>query len=308
MAALAPPVEELARLRDGTGTAARLLVKRDDGIAFAWGGNKVRKLEMVAAAALAEDADTLVTTGGLQSNHARVTAAFAARLGMRCHLVLNGDPPSQPRANALLDRLFGAEIEYVADRTARTAAVDAAVQRLRGEGRRPYAIPLGASTPLGAAAFAKAVFELLEQAPAPTAIVHSTSSAGTQSGLIAGCVLAGVDTRVIGVSADDPAGAIVQAVRTNLAGIEELLRLPAGALAHARIEVDDSQVGDGYGIPTPASAHALATLARLEALILDPVYTAKAMAGLLEYCRRGVFGIDDTVIFWHTGGQVAIFA
>ena len=206
LAAVATALEEAPRLRAAIGGGPRLLVKRDDAIGFAFGGNKVRKIRFVAADALARGADTLITCGGVQSNHARVTAAAAAKLGLHCILVVNGTPPDRLAANALLDRLLGAEVRYVASRGDRVAAMDAAAAALRRVGRRPYVIPLGASTPLGAAAFVHAVLELLDQSAPPDVIVHATSSGGTQAGLIAGCVLAGVRTRVIGISASPSAG------------------------------------------------------------------------------------------------------
>src|SRR4029453_13885056 len=144
------PVEELSRLRAALGRGPRLLVKRDDTIGFAFGGNKVRKMALVAADALAHDADTLITTGGVQSNHARVTAAAAAKLGLRCVLVVNGSAPERPTANAFLNRLLGAEVRYVPSREARAPAMEEAADELKRAGRRPYVIPLGASTPLGA--------------------------------------------------------------------------------------------------------------------------------------------------------------
>lgn len=176
------PLEELTRLRAALGGGPRLLVKRDDAIPFGFGGNKVRKLELVAAAALEAGADTLVTLGGIQSNHARATAATAARLGLRCLIIANGARPDRPTANALLDELLGADLEYIASRPERTAALSTALERLRAEGRRPFAIPVGASTPLGALGFARAVGELRAQAPAPDVIVHASSSGGTQAG------------------------------------------------------------------------------------------------------------------------------
>jgi 1-aminocyclopropane-1-carboxylate deaminase/D-cysteine desulfhydrase-like pyridoxal-dependent ACC family enzyme len=176
---------------------------------------------------------------------------------------------------------------------------------LRARGRRPAVIPLGASTPLGAAAFALAVGEMLQQVPAPEVILCATSSGGTQAGLIAGCTLYGLPTRIIGISADDPSAAIATAIRAILDGLEALLDAP-GAFAQATIEVDDRFVGDGYGIPTPASTEAIALAARTEALFLDPTYTAKAMAGLIARLRARE--LKGTVLFWHTGGQVGLFA
>ena len=302
------PVEELARLREALGGGPRLLVKRDDAIGFAFGGNKVRKMRLVGAAAAGEGADTLITCGGVQSNHARATAATAARLGMRCVLVANGAPPPRPTANALLDTLLGADIRYVADRSERVPAMESAAAELRREGRKPYIVPLGASTPLGAAAFADAVRELLAQIDPPDVIIHATSSGGTQAGLVAGCLLAGIHTRVIGISADDSAPSIAQTVTALVDGLAALIGVDTQRFRSAAVDVDDRFVGGGYGVPTDASREALSLAARTEALFLDPTYTAKAMAGLIARLRAGEFSARDTVLFWHTGGQVALFA
>jgi D-cysteine desulfhydrase len=302
------PIEELPRLRAALGGGPRLLVKRDDAIGFAFGGNKVRKMRLVAAEALARGADTLITAGGVQSNHARVTAAAAARLGLRAILVANGAAPARLTANALLDRLLGADVRYVASRAERARAMDAAAADERAAGRTPYVIPIGASTPLGAAAFALAIRELLDQIAAPDVIVHSTSSGGTQAGLVAGCALAGLPTRVLGISADEPAAALGAEVRGILDGLAALAGARADELAAAVIEIDDRFVGGGYGVPTRESQAALELTARTEAIFLDPTYTAKAMAGLIDYVRRGAFTSSQTILFWHTGGQVAVFA
>ena len=300
---LAPtPVEDLSRLNAG---AVHLLIKRDDAIPFGFGGNKVRKLRLVAAQAIAEGADTLITTGGVQSNHARATASVAAKMGLGCVLVVNGRVPAAFTGNALLDQLLGADVRFVANREVRAASMQHAADELRQAGKRPYIIPLGASTPLGAAAFALAVGELLEQIPPPDIIVTSTSSGGTQAGLVAGCRLHGVATRVIGISADDPAPAIAMTVRRILDGLEELLDA-RDAFTDAPIEVDDRFVGEGYGIPTAASTEAIELAARREAIFLDPTYTAKAMAGLIARLRAQE--LTGSVVFWHTGGQVGLFA
>lgn len=302
-----PPIDDLGRLRDALGCGATLLVKRDDVIPFGFGGNKIRKLQLVAAQALAEGADTLITTGGIQSNHARATASVAARMGLSCLLIANGTPPLRPTANALLDRLLGADVRYVASREARAPAMAMAAEELESLGRRPFIIPLGASTPLGAAAYALAVTELLTQIAPPDVIVVSTSSGGTQAGIVAGCRLHGLSTRVIGISADDPAPAIAREIQRILAGMEELLGCEQGTLAGAPVDVDDRFVGDGYGIATPESTEAIELCARREALFLDPTYTGKAMAGLIGRVRAGELP-GGTVMFWHTGGQVGLFA
>jgi 1-aminocyclopropane-1-carboxylate deaminase/D-cysteine desulfhydrase-like pyridoxal-dependent ACC family enzyme len=316
--AFAPtPIEELFRLKaEATSTGhrsfrlqaedLRILVKRDDAIPFGFGGNKIRKLQIVGAQAIAAGADTLITTGGLQSNHARATAAVAARMGLGCVLIANGTPQDKPTANALLDRLLGAEIRYVTSREARVPAMEQAASELRARGKTPFVIPLGASTPHGAAAYAAALGEILTQIAPPDVIVVATSSGGTQAGIAAGCALRNLHTRIVGISADDPAGAITGEIRRILGGMEELLGAPPGALADGPIEVDDTFVGGGYGVPTPASIEATELCARREALFLDPTYTAKAMAGLIARIRKRE--LQGTVLFWHTGGQVGLFA
>jgi 1-aminocyclopropane-1-carboxylate deaminase/D-cysteine desulfhydrase-like pyridoxal-dependent ACC family enzyme len=304
------PLQEAPRLRGVLGSEApRILVKRDDAIAFGFGGNKVRKLEFVLADALSSGADTLVTVGGIQSNHARATAAAAARHGLRCVIVANGAPPERPTGNALLNRLLGAEIEYIASREERARAVRYVLERLERAGRKAYHVPLGASTSLGALGFVAAVGELLEQGPAPDVIVHASSSGGTQAGLVVGVVLNGARTRVLGVSADDPATEIGSVVRNVVAGMGPLLGVDGDMLAgQCSITVDDTHVGDGYGAPTVASAEAQELAARTEALFVDHTYTAKALGALLSYVRTGRIKPEETVVFWHTGGQVGLFA
>jgi 1-aminocyclopropane-1-carboxylate deaminase/D-cysteine desulfhydrase-like pyridoxal-dependent ACC family enzyme len=302
------PVEELTRLRTALGGGPTLLVKRDDAIRFAFGGNKVRKMRVVGADAVAQGADTLITSGGVQSNHARVTAATAAKLGLRCVLVVNGAPPREPTANARLDRLLGADIRYVQSRDERAPMMETVAAEERTAGRRPYVIPIGASIPLGAAAFVQAIDELLEQIPPPDVILHASSSGGTQAGLIAGCALAGARTRIVGISADEPAAALGAQIRTILSGLPAVLGLDPHRFDNVSVDVDDSFVGGGYGVPTEASTGAIELLARTEALFLDPTYTAKAMAALIAYVRAGAFKPTDTLLFWHTGGQVGLFA
>jgi D-cysteine desulfhydrase family pyridoxal phosphate-dependent enzyme len=303
------PIDELTRLRAALGSSApRLLMKRDDLLSFAMGGNKVRKLEAVAAEAIAAKADALITCGGVQSNHARVTAATGAALGLRVVLVLNGAPSATPTANALLDRLFGAEIRLVATREARAPRMEAVAAELRAAGHRPFIVPLGASTPTGALGFARGVAEVVASGCRPQAVVAATSSGGTQAGLIAGSALLGLETRVIGVSADESATSLSRTVRHLLEAMAARLGAkPSRFGAEIQVEVDDGWVGEGYAVPTPASIEALELVARTEGILLDPVYTAKAMASLLARIRAGEFTSDQTVLFWHTGGQVANF-
>ncbi len=296
------PIQEMWRLRAHLGGGPRLLVKRDDAIPFGFGGNKVRKLEFVLPEALAAHADTLVTLGGLQSNHARATAAAAAKLGLRCVLIINGAPQNRPSGNALLDQLLGAQVEYISSRGERAGAVERVMSRLQSEGRKPYLIPLGASTPTGALGFAAAIDEMIAQGVRPDVIIHAGSSGGTQAGLVAGVVRNGLATRIIAVSADDPAASIASTV----CGI--VRDIPGCASFDGEIAVDDSMVGDGYGLPTDTSREAQQLLARTEALFVDHTYTAKAAAALIAHARDGRFSSDETVLFWHTGGQVGLFA
>ena len=306
---LPSPIENLARLRAELGVEHQILAKRDDAISFGFGGNKVRKLSVVVAQAVAEGADTLITVGGIQSNHARATAATAAKLGLRCHLVANGAKPDKLTGNALLDSLLGAEVEYVAARTDRAPTMHRIAERVRAAGGRPVEIPLGASTSAGAIGFVRAIGEMLEQGVRPDVIVHATSSGGTQAGILAGCVLHGLSTRVIGVSADDPAADVERTIRSIIAGMTELLGESLADVAReVAVEVDDTFVGGGYGVPTPASIEAQQLAARTEALFVDHTYTAKALAALIAYVRDGRIPGEATVLFWHTGGQVGLFA
>jgi 1-aminocyclopropane-1-carboxylate deaminase/D-cysteine desulfhydrase-like pyridoxal-dependent ACC family enzyme len=303
------PVDELGRLRAALGPSApRMLVKRDDLLSFGCGGNKVRKLQAVAAEARAAGADTLITAGGIQSNHCRVTAAAGAALGFRVVLVLNGTPPATPTANTRLDHLFGAEIRFVPSREAREQAMADAAEELTTAGRRPFVVPVGASTPTGAIGFARGVVELASAGVRPDVIVHASSSGGTQAGLIAGCALVGWRVRVVGVSADEPEATLQSVVGRLLDGIAARLGASPTSIGRDRpIEVDDGQVGEGYGVPTAASTEALELVARREGILLDPVYTAKAAAGLIARVRAGELHAGQTVLFWHTGGQVAFF-
>jgi 1-aminocyclopropane-1-carboxylate deaminase/D-cysteine desulfhydrase-like pyridoxal-dependent ACC family enzyme len=298
------PVEEMSRLRAVLGGRGipRLFVKRDDAIPFGFGGNKVRKLEFALAEAMACGADTIVTFGGVQSNHARATAAASAKLGLKCVLIINGAAQERPTANALLDRLLGAEVEYIPSRNERAEASERVMARLADRGRTPFLLPLGASTSVGALGFVNAVSELVAQGVRPDVIVHACSSGGTQAGLVAGAALHGLEARIIGVSADDPAADVTATVRRIIRGIDGLESF------NGEFDVDDTRVGDGYGIPTDASREAQQLFARTEALFVDHTYTAKAAGALISYVREKRFAPDQTVLFWHTGGQVGIFA
>jgi L-cysteate sulfo-lyase len=281
----APALSEYLGLRAGD-----LWVKRDDLTALV-GGNKVRKLEHTVGAALAEGADVLVTTGAEQSNHARATAAAAARLGLGCVLVLGGTPPATPTGNALLDRLFGAELVWTDD-LERTAGQ--VVERLRDAGRRPYRVPFGGSGPVGALGYREAADELLAQRPDLAHVVVAVGSGGTMAGLVAG-LGAG---RVLGVDV----GAVPDAAE-RVAGMVAALGAPADGL---RLRTD--QVGEGYGRPTDEARRSIHAAARLAGLVLDPVYTAKAFAGLYASVADGGIRPGEPTVFLHSGGLPGFFA
>ena len=300
------PVDRLTRLERLLGPdCPRLLMKRDDLLSFALGGNKVRKLQMIAAEASSAGADTLITCGAVQSNHARVTAATGAVLGWRVVLVLSGTPPETPVGNVRHDRLFGAELRFVTHRIERDEAMDVAAREVRSAGGTPFVIPLGGSTPTGAMGMARGVAELGLEGVKPDVIVHASSSAGTQAGLTVGCALMGNGARVVGMSVDEPANVLA-------ANVEDLVNRMATALGGRAatlsgphpVEVDDTQVGGGYGVPTPASMEAATLMARTEGIVLDDVYESKAMAGVIARIRSGRFTREQTVLFWHTGGLI----
>ncbi|MGE0882752.1 MAG: D-cysteine desulfhydrase family protein [Blastocatellales bacterium] len=309
------PIEELPRFRDalireiGSQKVPHLFIKRDDYTGPGFGGNKVRKLEYVLARALADGADAAITCGGLKSNHARVTAAMCARLGLRCILVLNepAELPALIPASLKVDEMLGAEIHRVKHRDERKPTMEAIAARLRGDGKTPVIIPLGASIPLGALGFVRAVEEaaaqLAEMNLRLNYVFHSTSSGGTQAGLIAGHQLFNLSDKIIGISADDSSASISSEVASIIRGIGEMLDVELDENA----TVFDEYIGAGYGLDTPESLAAIELLARTEGLFLDPVYTAKAMAGLIDRIRQGLFDENDNVLFWHTGGQLALF-
>jgi D-cysteine desulfhydrase family pyridoxal phosphate-dependent enzyme len=302
LAQLPTPVEPLDRLSEWLG-GPRLLVKRDDQTGLALGGNKARKLEFLCAEALASGCDTLVTGGGRQSNHARMTAAAASRLGLDCHLALAGEPPSRATGNLLLDEVFGATLHFTGDRGyyETEAAITALAAKLAAEGRRPYAIPIGGASLTGARAYVEAAGELLGQLPHLDWIVVADGSGGTHAGLLAGL---GDEARVLGVDVG---------TRPDLEAFVPAMAAEAAAASGRRPPradpvIDHGRFGAGYGKPTPEALEAIRVTARLEGVLLDPVYTAKAMAGLIGWIREDRLGQAETVVFWHTGGAVALFA
>jgi D-cysteine desulfhydrase family pyridoxal phosphate-dependent enzyme len=302
LAALPTPVMPLPRLSEALGF--RLLVKRDDLTGLAFGGNKTRKLELLLADALAQGAEMLLTTGAAQSNHCRQTAAAAAKAGLACRLVLMEPPKSS--GNLLLDGLLGAEVRWTT-RERRDADLARAAEDAAAEGRHPYVIPYGGSNALGAAAYAYALEELLSQGVTPDTIVFATSSGGTQAGLVAGARLLGFRGRILGISVDEPA----EVLRPRVAALASQTAALLGQSADFRPEeilVEDAYAAPGYGVLTEAETAAILRLARTEGLLVDPVYTGRAAAGLLDLASKGAFRTGETVLFWHTGGTPGLFA
>ncbi len=304
LAQLPTPIEPLTRLSAELG-GINLWIKRDDQTGLAFGGNKTRKLEFLMAEAQANGARTVITAGAVQSNHCRQTAAAAAFLGLDCVLVLAGDHPAQPGGNLLLDHLLGAQVIYTPG-SQRDVTLQQEFERLWSDGRRPYLVPYGGSSPVGAAAYAFALQELLEQGFQADWIVFASSSGGTQAGLEAGARLLGFQGRLLGISIDEPAG-ILQARVASLAR-ETADRLGRRVvIPQAEILVNDSYLGGGYGVLNASEAAAIRLFARRTGILLDPVYTGRAASGLLDLARQQFFNPGETVLFWHTGGGPALF-
>jgi D-cysteine desulfhydrase len=303
---LPTPIETLPRLSKFLG-GPHLLVKRDDQTGLAFGGNKTRKLEFLLAEARDKGAETLISGGALQSNHCRQTAAAAARFGFDCVLVLTGNQPEQPSANLMLDRLFGAEIVYVADRKDRDRILQETFDRATNEGKEPYLVPYGGSNATGALGYAFAMKELMDQNANADWIVFATSSGGTHAGLLLGQRVFGFSGRILGISIDESEEWLKQEVSQLASATGEKLGqsievTPADVLANA------NYCGAGYGVITEQEREAIRLFAEYEGLLLDPVYTGRAAAGMIDLIRKGFFETSETVMFLHTGGQPALFA
>lgn len=313
LAQLPTPLVELKNLARHLGVP-RLLVKRDDLTGLELSGNKVRKLEYVVADALANRATTLVTHGGFQSNHCRATAAIGARLRLKVRLLLRtADPNPAPDGNLFLDRLFGAQISFHTPEeynNRRQELLDEAMDVEYAAGRKPYFFPVGASIPLGCWGYVRCVAELVDQLgrDTPVDLFCATSSGGTQVGLMLGKALLGCDRwRVLGVPVSDSVEYFQR----------ELRRLERQTVAEYHLELDEQQtpielvggfIGEGYAIPYPEAIDAISLLARIEGLILDPVYTGKAMAGMLATLRAGGVREEAVPVFVHTGGAFGLMA
>jgi D-cysteine desulfhydrase family pyridoxal phosphate-dependent enzyme len=303
------PLMEMKRLSAEL-AGPRILVKRDDQTGLATGGNKARKLEFLIADALSQGADTVLTVGGPQSNHARQTAAAAAMYGLRSVLVLGGADPGQWNGNLLLDDLLGADVRWAGD-TPLDEALEEATLDVERAGSRPYAIPIGGSTAVGAmgyvAAMEEALAQLEERAWRVDAIILPTGSAGTQAGMLVGAKALGFGGRVVGVSVSGDEGTLKVILRDLVRDTADSLGLDV-TFDDDDLAVYDDYVGGGYGVLGDPEREAIRLVARLEGILLDPVYTGRAMAGLLDLVRKGVFQAGQTLLFWHTGGSAALFA
>jgi L-cysteate sulfo-lyase len=305
------PMEGLTRALGGP----RLWIKRDDCTGLSSGGNKTRKLEFLMADAVARGADVVVTQGATQSNHARQTAAAAARLGLGCHILLEDrtrrtDADYTANGNVLLDRLHDARIEHRPGGSDMQAEMEALAERLSASGRRPYVIPGGGSTPLGALGYVNAALELVHQSVSIGLridhLVHATGSAGTQAGLAVGLHAMNSPIRLLGIGVRAPREKQESMVHDLACRTWDLLGL-RGQLPRETVVADCDHVGPGYGLPTPGMVEAVTLAARTEGLLLDPVYTGKGLAGLIDRVRKGHFGKDENVVFLHTGGSAALF-
>ncbi|RED18853.1 D-cysteine desulfhydrase [Pontivivens insulae] len=314
MAHLPTALEPMDRLSNELG-GPRLWIKRDDCTGLSTGGNKTRKLEFLMAEAQEQDADLVMTQGATQSNHARQTAAFAARLGMDCHVLLEDrtgydDFDYNGGGNVFLDFLHGATSEKHPGGADMPALMEERAEEMRAKGRRVYTIPGGGSNPTGALGYANCAMEIVSQANAIglkiDRIVHATGSAGTQAGLIAGLKAINAQIPLLGIGTRAPQRKQEENVYKLACATAEKLGC-AGVVAREDVVANTDYVGQGYGIPTEGGTAAIETFARLEGILLDPVYSGKGGAGLIDLVRRGHFNGDENVVFLHTGGAVGLF-
>lgn len=317
LAHLPTPLSEMKRLRAALGPdTPRLFIKRDDCTGLGGGGNKTRKLEFIVGEALAQGADTIVTTGALQSNHARQTAAAAAAAGLKCVLVLMDMVPYQGRAyrtsgNRLLDDIFGADVRVIPKGSDPAAFFKTVLGELEAGGAKAYFTPAGGSTVTGSLGYANAYVELADQLDAlglkDVRLVHASSSGGTQAGLVAGRLLRPDGPSVHGINVYRLDHDKMRADIAKLAS-DTAARLGLGAPAADGVTLEDGFVGEAYGVPTDAMRKAVTLLARAEGILLDPVYTGKGFAGLVALIEAKRFTRNDTLVFLHTGGMPGLFA
>ena len=309
LADLPTPLEEMPRLTKALG-GPRLYIKRDDQTGLAGGGNKARKLEFSVAEAQRQGADTLITVGGVQSNHCRQTAAAAARCGLRCVVVLRGHAPAASNGNLLLDHLLGAEVVFSGDRTREAVAEDVAKAQ-RAAGHRPHLIPVGASNEIGAVGFVAAIEELDGQLKDRRLnvdrVVVASSSFGTQAGMCVGAKAIGFKPQIAAIAIDSSREELQKGVAEISAATARRLGLSLTVASH-EVVAYDGYLGAGYAIMGEPEREAISLVARTEGILLDPVYTGRAMAGLIDLIRKGEFSKDETIVFWHTGDSAALFA
>jgi L-cysteate sulfo-lyase len=311
---LPTPLEHLPNLSRALG-GPEIWIKRDDCTGMSTGGNKTRKLEFLMAEAHDQGADIVLTQGATQSNHARQTAAFAARMGIDCHILLEDrtgkiDADYTTNGNVFLDFLHGASVEHRPSNPDMNGEMEKVAARLRAEGRRPYAIPGGGSNATGALGYVNAAIELVTQANELGLrldhVVHATGSAGTQSGLAVG--LCGINSGVplLGVGVRAPKEKQEENVYKLACATAEKCGCP-GAVKREDIVANCNYIGQGYGFPADSTIAAIEMLARTEAILLDPVYSGKGMAGLIDLCRKGFFQRGQNIVFIHTGGSAGLF-
>jgi len=315
LAHLPTPLEFLPRLSEHLG-GPEIYVKRDDCTGLATGGNKTRKLEFSMGEALEQGADTIITVGAIQSNHVRQTAAAACKLGLACEVMLEHriDQPGEiylSSGNVFLDRIFGANLREYPGGTDFDAAGEEIADAVRSRGGKPYFIPGGASNPVGALGYVDCAIELLrqfaEQDLKVDHIVTATGSAGTHAGLAVGLRGSGSDLPILGIGVNAPQDVQEERVYKLAVEIAELVDVP-DCVARGDIIADCNYIGPGYGEPTESMNEAVLMLARLEGLLFDPVYSGKALAGLIDYVREGRFTTGQKIVFLHTGGSAALFA
>ena len=309
LAQLPTPLEPLTRLSKHLG-GPELWIKRDDQTGLALGGNKSRKLEFLIADAQAQGCDHLITTGSAQSNHCRQTAAAAARYGMGCSLVLTSEPTTNMQGNLLLNKLLGAHLFWAEGEPANNVMGQVAKQ-VKSHGRTPYIIPMGGSNVMGAAAYVWAMKELMEQLKEQQLnvdfIVFASGSGGTQAGMVLGAHVYNFRAKILGISVSRSADTL----QTQAAALATATatHLGLGTLSVSEnIEVNDDYMAPGYGVMTELEREAIELMAQKEGILLDPVYTGRAMGGLIDLIRWGGFTRRQTILFWHTGGAPALFA
>ncbi|MCK5836036.1 MAG: D-cysteine desulfhydrase family protein [Desulfobacula sp.] len=290
-----------------------IYMKRDDLTSLGMGGNKTRKLEFLIGQALADGADTLVTAGGIQSNHCRLTAAAARRAGLKCDLILNGTPPEIPNGNLLLDMIFKARIHYC-ERKDRDPMLYQVADDLAAGGAKPFVIPVGGSNAIGSVGYVNAMIELKAQLGVmdlqPDVIVFASSSGGTQAGLSLGAKMIGFQGDVLGISIDQTQTGEESflPVLENIAN-ETAQRIGSDiVMKETDFLLNCDYLGAGYALPEDLEFNAIKDLAQYEGILLGPVYTARAMGGLLDLIQKGIFTKDQTILFWHTGGTPELFA